>query len=213
MKKYWHQLDIQDLDVIQRKTRKYLEMFGLIKKPGFQPLEWNFFIRFVPEIEQAFEHLNLNVFSLNAFIMLNNQDGPPHQDPTDIAIRCNIPILNTENTYTCFYELNNPEQEIVAKYHNNIPYYSYSYDEIHLVDKCVIDTATLIRPKEIHSIEFSQLNPVPRITLTAVLDPIPYEYFPDIGENERRPLKDLVGKEWSKYTVSKPYQNPKFNYY
>lgn len=196
MKKYWHTITVQNLESIQTKTWQFIKQTKERYNSTYNIFPWAEFTEAVPEILTAFDHLDMRVVMVNAYLMKNNQQAQPHKDNTIIPIRVNIPILNTENTWTTFWE---PKQSLNysgVTLPNGLKYYPYNYEDLEEQTRCEITVPTLIRPMEIHSVEFAESNPTPRITLTLVLDPIPYEYFPDILPEDRISLQDLIPKEW-----------------
>lgn len=204
MKTYWHKITVQNLIAIQTKTVKFIQNTRNRYTSTFYVFEWQEFTDQVPEILTAFDHLNLNVIQISAYMMQHCANAGPHRDPTAIPIRANIPILNTKNTWTTFWELKNKQDPTrVSTLPNGLTYIDYDYADLVQVDHCEITEATLIRPREIHSVEMAADLPTPRITLTLVLDPIPYEYFPDL---ERRPSDQVFAEEYD--TSSEPYVRP-----
>ena len=197
MKKYWHTVTAKNLTDIQKKTLQYIKNTKERYTSRYHIFPWQEFTETVPEILTVFDHLNLSVIMIAGYFMKDPTDGRPHRDTTVIPIRANLPILNTENTYTTFWE---PKQGVVydgaVQLPNGLKYYPYRYEDIDEQTQCEISVPTLIRPMEIHSVEFDVTNPTPRITLTLTLDPIPYEYFPDIPIKDQIRLEDLVNEEW-----------------
>jgi hypothetical protein len=202
MKKYWHKITVQHLEAIQTKTREFISKTKDRYNSTFHIFKWQEFTDAVPEILSAFDHLDMKVIMVSAYFMKNNTHGSPHKDSTVIPIRVNIPILNTANTWTTFWE---PKPEYVDQggimLPNGLKYYPYNRDDLVEQTRCEITDATLIRPMEIHSVEFAEDNPTPRITLTLSLDPLPYNYFPDI-ENQIS-IQDLTSKEWGEESSHK----------
>ncbi len=214
MKKYYAKIDMQDLEVIQDKTLKYLIKIRsqLENNSAFQVFLWKPFVEHVPELLTAFDHLNMEVTQICAFF-LDNQPAAPHRDDTLIPIRVNVPILNTTNTFTCFYEPKDPDTLLTATLQpNGLPYNTYDKHNIQLMDQCEIIEPTLIRPQEIHNVETVITNPTPRITLTMVLNPMPYEYFPDIELNDRIPYHELHKMEIMEKKTSSLWYKPDLKY-
>lgn len=197
MKKYWHTITALNLAAIQEKTLKFTSRTQDRYTSTYHIFPWQEFTEEVPEILSVFDHLDLRVVMIGAYFMANNSHGGPHRDTTVIPIRANLPILNTVNTWTTFWE---PKEGMVydgaVELPNGLKYYPYRYEDIVEQTRCEITVPTLIRPMEIHSVEFAATNPTPRITLTLTLDPIPYEYFPDIVPEEQIKLLDLADQEW-----------------
>lgn len=195
MKKYWHKITVQNLEAIQTKTQAFISKTRDRYNSTFHIFKWQEFTETVPEILTAFDHLDMKVIMVSAYFMKNNTHGSPHKDSTVMPIRVNLPILNTANTWTTFWE---PRPEFVdhggVMLPNGLKYYPYSREDLIEQSRCEIIDATLIRPMEIHSVEFAETNPTPRITLTLTLDPLPYEHFPDMVEQPS--VQDLISKEW-----------------
>lgn len=195
MKKYWHTITVENLPAIQTKTRQYVQQTKQRYNSTFHIFPWQEFTEAVPEILTAFDHLDMKVIMVSAYFMISPENGHPHRDNTIMPIRANIPILNTENTWTTFWE---PKPNFVDQggviLPNGLKYYPYNYEDIVEQTRCEITVPTLIRPMEIHSVEMAADQVMPRITLTLSLDPMPYALFPDIEQQPE--LAELVDKEW-----------------
>jgi hypothetical protein len=210
MKTYWSRISIQHLAEIQTNTLAYIKQTKEQYTSPFHIFKWQEFVDHVPEIQTAFDHLNMKVIQVCAYFMQHNQNARPHRDHTTIPIRVNVPILNTANTWTNFYQFNTPQDPVkIKQLPNGLQYLHYDEQDLELVDCCEIIEPTLIRPMEIHSVDFAANNPTPRITLTMVLDPCPYEYFTDITVEQQQYYRDLTRKEltnpWFKQFVRPEY--------
>ena len=195
MKKYWHTITAENLEAIQEKTVKFISRTRDRYNSTYHIFPWQEFTEEVPEILTVFDHLNIKVIMVSAYFMIDPSHGTPHRDSTHMPIRANLPILNTVNTWTKFWELKpGVVYDGAVLLPNRLKYYPYRYEDIEQQTQCEITVPTLIRPMEIHSVEFAATNPTPRITLTLTLDPMPYEYFPDMVEQPS--VQDLVSKEW-----------------
>jgi hypothetical protein len=202
MKKYYARFDMLHGDIIRKKTLEFLKKTRERYITTFYAFNYKEFVEHVPEIEQAFDHHGMRVVQINGFIMNTYADADAHKDPTAAPIRVNVPILNTVGTLTQFWEPKSPSVQMQKKIlPNNVTYEYYDYDDLVLMDQVEIDEPILIRPREIHSVNFlSKQNPTPRITLTLILDPLPYHYFPDIPKEQHIPLEHLskFTTEWGK---------------
>lgn len=172
---YWKRININDLEIIQRKTLEYIKnnRDKFAANTPFNPIDFKSFIPAVPEFLTAFSEHGLTPTKVAMYIMFSNPDGAAHRDYLTDKARINIPILNCENSWTNFYKLINPESKpkisINAK---GQPYQSYDPADIVLEDRVQIIQPTIIRPMEIHSIEMDETR-VPRITLTVCTNPMP----------------------------------------
>jgi hypothetical protein len=105
-----------------------------------------------------------------SFVCIDNSDSMPiHTDGEDSIkrrIRLHWPILNEKSAATIFYEKNN--KEVTSKlrlYKSGVYGQVYDLDDVHEVDRYVLDVPTLNNVKEIHGIEILNQK-LPRILLT-----------------------------------------------
>lgn len=171
--KYWARITMRDLDIIQVKTRAYLQTNASEFIAPFSPIRLDDFILHVPEITTAFADHALTVTGIAAYIMWNNSAGGAHRDYMTDAARINIPIAHCAGTWTRFYALREgvPEPDVVVNSMGQ-PYRPYTWDHLQQMDQVEINQPTVIRPLEIHSIEMDTQR-APRITLTISTDPVP----------------------------------------
>lgn len=201
MKKYYHFTEIPDLDleVLKEKT---LHFFNTTKErldAEFLIFNWHNFNRAVPELGEALGKWGYTIVQYGAFVMRTKNHAPPHRDDTIIPIRLNIPICNTEHTWTSFFENNdasrrNDKPENIPSLHkinNGLRSIPYKNQDIHMVDRMQLTSPAWIRPMEIHSVICEEGFRMPRIALTLALDPLPYELFPNIPSDDRPKWQDL----------------------
>lgn len=86
-----------------------------------------------------------------------------HRDHADeFNYSLNLPIVNTENTYTCFYKSDKPP---VTKYlPNGLPYDAYDESRCEMIDEVEILQPTLLNVKNPHAVILGNGN-TPRITI------------------------------------------------
>jgi len=172
---YWKRININDLEIIQRKTLDYIKnnRGKFAANTPFNPIDFKSFILAVPEFLTAFNEHGLTPTTVAMYIMFSNPDGAAHRDYLTDKARINIPILNCENSWTNFYKLINPDAKPKISINTKgQPYQSYDPKDILLEDRVQIIEPTIIRPMEIHSIEMDETR-VPRITLTVCTSPMP----------------------------------------
>ena len=75
----------------------------------------------------------------------------------------NLPIINTENTYTCFYKTDYPPETRILP--NGIPYDAYDESKCTLVDKIELLRPTLLNVKVPHGVTLGEGVSRPRITI------------------------------------------------
>lgn len=195
MKKYWHRISALHLPDIQAKTLQFITKTRARYNSSYHMFPWHEFTNCVPEILTMFDHLDMKVVVVAAYFMDKSDGAGPHRDATSIAIRAQIPICNTANTWTTFWEPkpDSADQVTNIKMPNGLIYHHYGYDHIVEQTRCEITEPTLIRPMEIHSVEADADHCWPRITLTLTVDPIPYALFPDIVD--RVPIQECLEKD------------------
>ncbi len=175
--KYYKKIDIDFYDDIVADTLKYLkeQKPNIYKKSiaaTYFVLDLNEFKQHCPKLDLGFARYNIVCNFAVAFVMNSTTDVKLHIDKYSMGnARINIPILNTHNTFTRFFEggvfteSTNPLTNITSMRLTGI-------DGLNLVDQVEIDKTTVMRVNEPHDI--LKLNSArPRITLTLGFDKDP----------------------------------------
>jgi hypothetical protein len=179
---YYKKIDIDFYDEIVRDTLSYLlnqkpDIYNrdITKAGSFNVLDLEEFKKFCPKLDLGFAKYNLVCNLAVAFVMYNNAQTtihidvykPSHKNKT----RINVPILNTKDTFTRFYEggefvlYTNPITDITN-------YTLRGIKGLKLVDKVEIDKPTVVRVDVPHDVKIDLKN-VPRITLSLGFDKDP----------------------------------------
>lgn len=179
---YYKKIDIDFYDEIVQDTLSYL----LHQKPdiynrntatsgSFNVLNLEEFKKFCPKLDLGFAKYNLVCNLAVAFVMYDNTQTTIHIDvykSTHInKTRINVPILNTKDTFTRFYE--GGEFALYTNPVTNITNYTMrGIKGLKLVDKVEIDKPTVVRVDVPHDVKIDLKN-VPRITLSLGFDKDP----------------------------------------
>lgn len=169
---YWKYIDLENLEVIQKKTIEFLHnkttYLDRSKYRGpFENLKRYNFLNIIPEITESFRKLDLFPDDASLYITFKNSDSVPHKDYTDSIARVNIPILNCEGTFTTFYE-NIKVQKLILP--TGAPYFMTYNNDYYEVDRMPFNQPAIVRISEGHNILMDE-NRFPRITLTISTTP------------------------------------------
>jgi hypothetical protein len=174
--RYYKKIDIDYYDEIINDTLIYLkeqkpDIYNRIIPATYYVLDLEEFKRYCPKLDLAFAKYNLTCNYAVAFVMRDTSDVKVHIDTYWDSARINLPILNTQNTFTRFFEggkfseVTNPLTNITALRLSSVT-------GLKIVDKVEIDKATVMRVNVPHDI--LKLNKeIPRITLTLGFDKDP----------------------------------------
>jgi hypothetical protein len=173
---YFKEIDIDNLETIQKKCLDYLKTQETIYKK-LKPVIWHSLNlkelkAICPELQESFSKINLEIIYVAALVMMDEKDMKVHSDCCPQEARINIPLLNCTNTFTKFYsniktrEAYNPINGLIMKVISNL-------DEIVYEDEIELRKATVLRVNEGHVVTLPKSNAVPRISLTIGFDPDP----------------------------------------
>lgn len=172
--KYYKKIDIDFYDEIVADALSYIkdqkpDIYYRRLNATYYVLDLAEFKKYCPKIDLGFARYNLVCTYAVAFVMYTTSHVGVHIDNYQNGdARINIPLLNTEGSYTRFFtggvfkKTVNPETGIPASILKSI-------DDLKLVDKVEINSTTVIRVNEPHDI-LMNMNTVPRITLTLGFD-------------------------------------------
>lgn len=110
-------------------------------------------------------------------LVLTYNEIPVHKDNAhEFDYSLNLPILNTEKTYTSFYRVTQPP---VTKYlPNGLPYDMYEKEYCEVIDAVEVNTPTLLNVKVPHGVTLGG-GQVPRITLALRINNVYENLFGD----------------------------------
>jgi hypothetical protein len=130
------------------------------------PIPNYFFSIIKPIIDRLTFQYNITCINAYLYIMKNSNDGSLHSDNSKISARINLPILNCENTFTEFYNVDK------WKYFKNTKYTIKLPDEnatLELLGKLELKQPTVISVNTFHRIIMDD-NKSPRISLSLLFD-------------------------------------------
>jgi hypothetical protein len=180
---YYKKLEIDNFKEIQDKIVSYIVDFVTTdvnesEKKFSERVSFNFvsdedLTKFKQDIPELFEcirrQLNSEVIYM-AFVYIDGADNIPIHTDGDNSIKRRIrlhwPILNETSAATVFYEKNNERVMSEAhSYKSGVNGHVYDRNDIHEVDRYILDVPTLNNVKEIHGVEIIN-DKLPRILLT-----------------------------------------------
>jgi hypothetical protein len=171
---YYKKIEIDYFDEIVADTLKYLKehkpnIYNKTIEATYYVLDLDEFKKYCPKLDLGFVRYDLICNFAVAFVMNKTSDVKVHIDRYTLGkARINLPIINTNNTFTRFYTggnftpYTNPLTNITSMQIND-------FDNLILVDKVEIDKATVMLVNQPHDI--LKVNTArPRITLTLGFD-------------------------------------------
>ena len=171
--RYYKKIEIDYYDEIVADTLSYLQnqkpdIYNKTISASFFILDLDEFKKYCPKLDMGFSRYNLVCNFAVAFVMNKTSDVQIHIDSGKTEARINIPIINTENTFTRFYtggsykKHNNSKTNVTAKVLSNI-------QNLKLVDSVEIIQPTVLRVNEPHNV-LKNNDKFPRITLSLGFD-------------------------------------------
>jgi len=166
MKNFRH-IEINNLEIITEKALKVIEDGGLPSHTHLYYLDdYNFLpdrFKKIPELAEEMKRLGWYDYWIGTAIVVNYQDLPIHQDTGDFEYSLNLPIKNTKDTYTAFYEVSAPATMKVVP-NTSVTYMSFDPEISTLIEKVEIIQPTLLNVKTPHNVVLKTTN-LPRITI------------------------------------------------
>jgi hypothetical protein len=157
--KYYKKLEL-DHTLVAEKTLKYISVNKHKITDFWTNIDFNEFTNHVSELLPFFEKINLTPCRIAITTTLT--DVGIHRDDTTVPLRINIPILNCKGSQTKFWKTSvEPTRLFLA---NGVPYLYIDKKNCELMETVELDTPTVLRIKEPHSISVGEN--VPRISLT-----------------------------------------------
>lgn len=165
--KNFKNVSIENLDIIVEKSLDIIKSTGI---PNFTHLYYldNYTTshdRFkdIPELAEEMKKLGWYDYWLGTAIVVNYEDLPIHQDTGDFEYSLNLPIQNTKDTYTAFYDVSAPATMKIVP-NTTVTYMSFDPEISTLVEKVEIVQPTLLNVKTPHNVIIRTKN-LPRITI------------------------------------------------
>ena len=158
--KYYKKLNLNH-NIVAKKTLEYTKANKDIIKTSWTYFNFDDFIENVPEILTLFKEINITPCRVALIVHRINKENV-HRDDTNVSARINIPILNCKGSQTKFWKTSvQPTQQFLP---NNIPYLHIDEKDCELVETLELDTPTVLRVKEPHSVCIGEK--IPRLSLT-----------------------------------------------
>jgi hypothetical protein len=172
---YYKYIDIDNFEIIQKKTLDFLVKNGLCNRKGFSPLPWQEYIDECPELVTAFSAYGIKPMIGFIHLTILQEDAKTHIDyisDTKPYARINIPILNCAGTKTEFYQAPLEMFESILQ-HSGYTFFQIKDNQSPIkVDEVEIVKPTVIRVQEPHRVNIGT-SPTPRITITLTMDKDP----------------------------------------
>lgn len=160
-------INLPNFNVVRNIIRDVLLTQTLSNTDGVYPfdadIDMHSWMQRIPLLVQDLGELGLYDGWVATSLVLTYTRIPIHKDhAAEFDFSLNLPIINTENTYTCFYEASEPPETRILP--NGIPYDAYDESKCRLVDKVEILQPTLLNVKVPHGVTLGN-GKTPRITM------------------------------------------------
>lgn len=175
MNKYYRKIHLSNFDEIQSQCLEAIKKHDKVyeryeENTSYYLLDHRVVEETSPALVKALAEYDLKCCYAMAYVMYKKTHTRVHMDKHFHRCRINIPIMNCENTYTCFYENVNLQERItpLGLYHK------IADDTEYLpVDKIEMDSPAIIAVQEPHKVIMPDNAPAPRITMSlgTVTDP------------------------------------------
>ena len=174
--RYWKYIELDNWPTIKAKLNDWVERRQLSSSQYFwndvQVLE---LVKEVPELIISLAHLNTRCLYSAVIVAHPSQNVLSHvnnihvDDMKGVETRLQLPIRNTEGSYTHFYSAP-PEKVIKKLLPNGHAFWWVDPADAKHETKVCIDRPTLIRTGKPHSVQCNPRGPSPRIALTLRLN-------------------------------------------
>jgi len=176
MLRAYQPVDCIGQSTIQQKTLDFIKsqtkLFDNLDKLSlWNKMDTVAYVRAVPELVEWTNSLNLKLREVNITVCNSNKDVPLHIDELPVTAKINFPILNTENTYNCWYRVPEDQLSQVTPIINIFGNSYYNLDSIDL-DQCeLVGEYELLQPvifnSQIpHMIRMQSAKKFPRLVLS-----------------------------------------------
>lgn len=113
---FYKTVDVPNWQAISSKMRLFVEqrpkVFGRGYHINLMRLDEQEVRQECPELNRAFDHLNLKVTDVMVFVLWNQDQCGIHKDTWHHAARINMPLLNCEGSFTAFYSDDEPSVRV-----------------------------------------------------------------------------------------------------
>jgi hypothetical protein len=176
MLRAYQPVDCPVQSTIQQKTLDFVKgqtkLFDNIDKLSlWNKMDTVAYVRAVPELVEWTNSLNLKLREVNITVCNSNKDVGLHIDELPVTAKINFPILNTEDTYNCWYRV--PE-ELLATVQPITNIFGNSYYNLETIDlgQCeLVGEYELLKPVVFnsqipHMIRMQSAKKFPRLVLS-----------------------------------------------
>jgi hypothetical protein len=160
-------IELPNFEVVRKTIYDILQTQQLSQTDGVYPfdagIDMHSWMQRIRLLVEDLKSIGLHDGWVATSLVLTYKEIPIHMDHAqEFDYSLNLPILNTEGTFTCFYEsLEPPETRWLP---NGIPYDAYNPKKCKMIDKVEILEPTLLNVKVPHGVVLNN-NPTPRITM------------------------------------------------
>lgn len=165
-------LHLVNFHSIQNIIRKRINTIELPSSDGVFPhvdgIDVHMWMQSISPLVLNLHEVGLYNYWVASSLVLTYKEIPVHKDNAhEFHYSLILPVINTEDTYTCFYEcIQEPETSYLP---NGLPYDSYHNSSCALVDRVEITTPTLLNIKTPHGVTLGS-NLTPRVTIALRLN-------------------------------------------
>ena len=178
IKNYQH-IDLPNFGLIQQILQLLISTLNLDEGDGVYPVVGGVDIhnqsRAIGPLADSMSSIGLYDSWVATSLVLTYNEIPIHKDNAhEFDFSLNLPILNTDKTYTTFYNTNTlPTTHYLP---NGLPYDAYEKESCQVVDVVEITSPTLLNVKVPHGVTLSS-GSVPRITLALRINNPHYNFL------------------------------------
>lgn len=160
-------IDLDNLHTIVQQALSIINSTGIPKHTHLYYLD-DYTIKHdrfkdIKELTSEMKKLGWYDYWIGTAIVVNYTDLPIHQDTGDFEYSLNLPIQNTENTYTAFYDVSAPATMKLVP-NTNVTYMSFDPEISTLIEQVEITRPTLLNVKTPHNVVIKSQT-LPRITI------------------------------------------------
>lgn len=161
-------ISLPSFDIVRKTIRDVLLTQRLSSIDGVYPfdadIDMHYWMQRIPLLVQDLKLAGLYDGWVASSLVLTYTRIPIHRDhAAEFDYSLNLPIINTDNTYTCFYEADDPPETRVLP--NGIPYDAYDESKCKIIDKVEVLQPTLLNVKVPHGVTLGEGVSIPRITI------------------------------------------------
>ncbi len=185
MNKYYRKIHLTNFDKIQKQCLEVVKMHNNVferyeEHSSYYLLDYRVVKEHCTALVEALSEYNLKCNYAMAYVMYEPKHTKIHMDKHIHRCRINLPVINCDNTFTCFYEN-------VDMYENVTPlgrHHKMAVEQDYVpVDKIEMTSPAVIAVQQPHKVVMPENAPAPRITMslgtskdpTFLLDPYWYK--------------------------------------